>query len=105
MVSDEAIDRAITLLAEFPAEPAADRPGDSVDVLLNLGRVRRAREKMGRGTDAHESTVLFVSDTHLGYENRTITGRGKTVPGLTRSRELRSLSNWMSMRSFTQVMF
>ena len=79
-VSAGEVDRAILLLTEFPAEPTADRPGDGVDVLLDPDRVRRAREKTERGPAAGEVTVLFVSDTHLGYENRAVTGSGKTVP-------------------------
>lgn len=74
-VSGDEVDHAITLLSEFPAEPAADRPGDSVDVLLDPERVRQARERVS----GEETSILFVSDTHLGYENRAITGRGKTV--------------------------
>jgi hypothetical protein len=78
-VSTNEVDRAISLLAEFPAEPAADRPGDGVDVLLDPARVRRARENTGQGSGGDAVTVLFVSDTHLGYENRAVTGRGKMV--------------------------
>ena len=78
-VSPEEVDWAIGLLAEFPAEPAADRPGSSVGVLLAPDRVHRARESTGRGAGNEETTVLFVSDTHLGYENRAETGRGKMV--------------------------
>lgn len=78
-VSKGEIDRAIALLAEFPAEPAADRPSDGVDVLLDPERVRRARRTSGLGTTDDTTTVLLVSDTHLGYENRERTGRGKTV--------------------------
>jgi len=78
-VTEEEVDNAIALLAEFPAEPSADRPGDGVDVLLDPERVRRARETSERRVWGDESTVLFVSDTHLGYENREITGRGDTV--------------------------
>jgi hypothetical protein len=79
MVSEESIDRAISLLAEFPAEPAADRPGDGVDVLLEPARVRKARANTGDVFGSGETTVLFVSDTHFGYENRMTTGRGSTV--------------------------
>lgn len=80
-VSRSEVDWAISLLAEFPAEPAADLPGEDVDVLLDPVRVRKARqstelEDAGDG----EVTVLFVSDTHLGYENRAVTESGKTVP-------------------------
>jgi len=78
-VSPEEVDWAISLLAEFPAEPAADQPGDGVEVLLDPERVRQARENTGRGGIGAETTVLFVSDTHLGYENRAETGSGKTV--------------------------
>ncbi len=78
-VSSEEVDWAISLLAEFPAEPAADRPGDGVDLLLDPERVHRARENVGRGMTGSETTVLFVSDTHIGYENREKTGRGSTV--------------------------
>jgi UDP-2,3-diacylglucosamine pyrophosphatase LpxH len=81
-VSTNEVDRAISLLAEFPAEPAADRPGDGVDVLLDPARVRRARENMGQEPAGNVVTVLFVSDTHLGYENRAVTGSGKTVSWL-----------------------
>ncbi|SFR53586.1 metallophosphoesterase [Halogeometricum limi] len=78
-VSPEEVDWAISLLAEFPAEPAADRPGDGGDVLLDRERVHRARQATGAGDRGDETTVLFVSDTHLGYENRAETGSGKTV--------------------------
>jgi hypothetical protein len=79
MVSGGDVDRAISLLAELPAEPAADRPGDGVEVLLDPGRVRRAREQTRLGGTVDPVTVLFVSDTHLGYENRVQTERGSTV--------------------------
>jgi len=75
-VSRSGVDRAIALLSELPAEPAADSPGDGVDVLLDPNRVRRARERV---TGGEETSILFVSDTHFGYENRAITGSGKTV--------------------------
>ncbi|MFW5900345.1 MAG: hypothetical protein ACOCTH_01045, partial [Halodesulfurarchaeum sp.] len=75
-VSEDEVDRAIALLTEFPAEPAADRPGDGVDVLLDPERVRQAQKNTGRGGSGGETSVLFVSDTHLGYENRERTGRG-----------------------------
>jgi len=78
-VSPDEVDWAISLLAEFPAEPAANRPGDGVKILLDPERVRQARENTGRGVPESETTVLFVSDTHLGYENREKTGRGSTV--------------------------
>ena len=78
-VSSNEVDWAISLLAEFPAEPAADRPGDGVDVLLDPERVRQARRNLGTGFAGDETRILFVSDTHLGYENRGETGSGKTV--------------------------
>lgn len=78
-VTSEEVDRAIALLAEFPAEPAADRPGVGVDVLLDPARVREARQTASQGAGDEETTVLFVSDTHLGYENRAETGRGKAM--------------------------
>ncbi len=78
-VSTGEVDWAISLLAEFPAEPAADQPGDGVEMLLDPERVRQARENTGRGGIGAETTVLFVSDAHLGYENRAETGSGKTV--------------------------
>ncbi|MDB2247381.1 metallophosphoesterase family protein [Halorubrum ezzemoulense] len=78
-VSKNEVDQAISLLAEFPPEPTADRPGDGVDVLLDPARVRRAQENTGREPEGDAVTVLFVSDTHLGYENRAVTGSGKTV--------------------------
>lgn len=78
-VLSEEVDWVISLLAEFPAEPAADRPEDGVEMLLDPERIRQARENMGRGGIDAETTVLFVSDTHLGYENREKTGRGNTV--------------------------
>lgn len=78
-VSTNEVDQAISLLAEFPPEPTADRPGDGVDVLLDPARVRRAQENTGREPEGDAVTVLFVSDTHLGYENRAVTGSGKTV--------------------------
>jgi predicted MPP superfamily phosphohydrolase len=79
-VSTNEVDRAISLLAEFPAEPAADRPGDGVEVLLDPARVHRARAGSGSASESDEASILFVSDTHLGYENRAKTGSGKTVP-------------------------
>lgn len=79
-VPADEVDRAIALLAEFPAEPAADRPGDGVEVLLDPDRVRRARTASGPALESDEASILFVSDTHLGYENRAVTGSGKTVP-------------------------
>jgi predicted phosphodiesterase len=78
-VTSEDVDQAIALLAELPAEPAADTPCTGVDVLLDPERIQRARRHAGTGTDRDETTILFVSDTHLGYENRVKTGSGKTV--------------------------
>ncbi|WP_336134219.1 metallophosphoesterase [Natronomonas amylolytica] len=78
-MSEDEVDYAISLLAELPAEPSADRPGDGVDELLNPDRVRQARKNIGGRTASKETTVLFVSDTHLGYENRVKTGSGSTV--------------------------
>lgn len=78
-VTGEEVDLAIRLLAEFPAEPAADTPGAGVAVLLDPARVREARQRAEVGPGGAETTVLFVSDAHLGYENRAGTGRGKTV--------------------------
>ena len=78
-VTSEEVDQAIALLAELPAEPTADRSGAGRDVLLDPERVQRARRRVGTGTDRDETTILFVSDTHLGYENRVQTGSGKTV--------------------------
>ena len=78
-VSTGEVDWAISLLAEFPAEPAADRPGDGVEILLDSSRVRKARRNAGRRTGNDEVKVLFVSDTHLGYENRAKTKSGKCV--------------------------
>ncbi|WP_226023958.1 metallophosphoesterase family protein [Halomicrobium salinisoli] len=75
VAGDEA-DRAIALLSEFPAEPEADRPGEGTDVLLDPERVRQVRKRV---TGGEEMSILFVSDTHIGYENRAITGSGKTV--------------------------
>ena len=78
-VTSEDVDQAIALLAELPAEPAADTPCTDVDVLLDPERIQRARRHAGTGTGRDETTILFVSDTHLGYENRVKTGSGKTV--------------------------
>jgi predicted MPP superfamily phosphohydrolase len=78
-VTSEEVDQAIALLAELPAEPTADRSGAGGDVLLDLARVRQARQTASQRTRDEETTVLFVSDTHLGYENRAETGSGKTV--------------------------
>jgi hypothetical protein len=78
-VSSEEVDRAISLLAEFPAEPGADRPGDGSKRLLDRERVHRARKSIGAGVGGDATTVLFVSDTHLGYENRVKTGYGDRV--------------------------
>lgn len=75
-VSEDEVDHAIVLLSEFPAEPAADRSGDGIDVLLDPERVERARNRAAGG---EKTSILFVSDTHVGYENRQITGSGKTV--------------------------
>ena len=94
-VPTESIDQAISLLAEFPAEPAADRPGDGVDVLLDPVRVRKARENAGGTTSTGEATVLFVSDTHLGYENRVTTGSGNTVSWI---RDLSSSATFKRIR-------
>lgn len=96
-VSPEEVDWAISLLAEFPGEPAADRPGDGVDILLDPERVRRARENSGRGETTAETRVLFVSDTHLGYENREKTGRGNTVSWV------RELSSEETVKRITQI--
>ncbi|WP_218138589.1 metallophosphoesterase [Halobacterium jilantaiense] len=79
-VSSGEVDWAISLLAEFPAEPAADRPGDGSERLLDRDRVQRARNSTEAGVGGDATTVLFVSDTHLGYENRAETGSGKAVP-------------------------
>lgn len=79
-VSSEEVDWAISLLAEFPAEPAADQPGNGGDVLIDPIRVRQARKSTSCGATAEETRILFVSDTHLGYENRAVTGSGKVVP-------------------------
>lgn len=80
LVTDETIDWALTLLAEFPPEPAADRPGEGATTLLDRDRIRVARERVGGAPETTDTTLLFVSDTHLGYENRAITNRGKTIP-------------------------
>lgn len=77
------VDRAIALLAEFPAEPAADSPGAGVDVLVDPDRVREARERSGGGTATDGTSILFISDTHLGYENRVETGSGKKMPWIS----------------------
>lgn len=79
MTSADEVDRAITLLSELPAEPAADQRGDGVDVLLSPDRVRQARENTSTDVTSGETTVLFVSDTHLGYENRVKTESGRKV--------------------------
>lgn len=50
-----------------------------VDVLLDPARVQEARQTASQGAGDEETTVLFVSDTHLGYENRAETGRGKAM--------------------------
>lgn len=76
-VSSAEVDWAISLLAELPAEPAADNPGDGVNTLLDPKRVRQARANIGENKDT--TTILHVSDTHIGYENREKTGRGSTV--------------------------
>lgn len=95
-VSSEEVDWAILLLAEFPAEPAADRPGTGVDVLLDPERVRQAQQRAGTRTGG-ETSVLFVSDTHLGYENRAVTGRGNTVPWIG------ELSSEETFKRITQI--
>ncbi|WP_302080597.1 metallophosphoesterase [Salinibaculum rarum] len=79
-VTEGEVDEAIAVLAEFPAEPVAEKPGAGATVLLDSTRVRAARKRSEAGTESpEETTVLFVSDTHLGYENRAKTGYGKTV--------------------------
>jgi predicted phosphodiesterase len=78
-VSGDEMDRAISLLAEFPAEPAADEPGSGGDVLLDPDRVRAAGGQPGSGGPPGGTTFLFVSDTHVGYERRAKTDRGDCV--------------------------
>lgn len=78
-VSSDEVDWAISLLSEFPAEPAADRSGDGNESLLDQERVYRARKSTKAGVGADKTTILFVSDTHLGYENRAVTGSGRMV--------------------------
>ncbi|WP_262178348.1 metallophosphoesterase [Haloarcula laminariae] len=81
MVSEDGVDEAISLLAEFPVEPAADEAGVGATALLDPGRVQAARVATGTQTETvSASTVLFVSDTHAGFENRVVTGRGDSVP-------------------------
>lgn len=96
-VRTDEVDWAISLLAEFPAEPAADQSGDGIDILLDSERVRQARENTGRRESDAETTVLFVSDTHLGYENREKTGRGSTVPWISQ------LSSEETIKRITQI--
>jgi hypothetical protein len=79
-VSGGEVDRAILLLAEFPAEPAADEPGSGVEVLLDPERIRAAAGQSGSGGTPVEASLLFVSDTHVGYERRAKTDRGDCVP-------------------------
>lgn len=89
------VDEAISLLAEFPVEPAADKPGVGASALLDPDRVAAARAASGSGTGSQgASTVLFVSDTHAGYENRVETGRGNTVPWI---------SDLSSMETFRRI--
>ena len=95
-VSSEEVDWAILLLSEFPAEPAADRPGTGVDVLLSPERVRQAQQRAGTRTGG-ETSVLFVGDTHVGYENRAVTGRGNTVPWIG------ELSSEETFKRITQI--
>jgi len=110
-VSSEEVDWTISLLAEFPAKPAADRPGTGVDVLISPERVRQAQQRAGTRTGG-ETSVLFVGDTHVGYENRAVTGRGNTVPWIgglrvrRRSSESRRLL-WskVSTQSFIPAIF
>lgn len=82
-VTSNEVEWALSLLAEFPAEPSADRPGDGVTTLLDPQRVHQTRDGPKGGTTHDETTVLFVSDTHIGYTNRSETGRGSTVPWIT----------------------
>ena len=96
-VTPDEIDWAISLLAEFPGEPAADQSGDGMDILLDSERVRQARGNTGRREIDDETTVLFVSDTHLGYENREKTGRGSTVPWISQ------LSSEETIKRITQI--
>jgi hypothetical protein len=80
-VAEGEVDEAIAVLAEFPAEPAADKPGKGATALLDPGTVQAARSRVAAEPESsEETTVLFVSDTHLGYENRVKTDSGKTVP-------------------------
>ncbi len=78
-VSGEGVGQAISLLAEFPAEPAADEAGSGVDVLLDPGRVREVTGPSQPGGPPGDTRILFVSDTHIGYENRMNTHRGDAV--------------------------
>lgn len=78
-VSEDEVGQAISLLAEFPAEPAADTPGPGVKELLDPDRVREATGQSGPREPFDETSILFVSDTHVGYENRAWTGRGDAV--------------------------
>lgn len=78
-VTDETIDEALLLLAEFPAEPAADSPGSGQSVLLDPSRLAEATLNTDTPGTHTETTLLFVSDTHLGYEFRSETNRGDKV--------------------------
>lgn len=76
IVGESELDRALQLLAEFPAEPDADRTGSGASVLLDHKKVSGTG---GGPVDPQETKLLFVSDTHIGYENREITDSGTKV--------------------------
>ncbi|MFC7249320.1 exonuclease SbcCD subunit D [Halomicroarcula sp. GCM10025324] len=77
-VSADEVEWTISLLAEFPVEPAADTPGTGATALLEPSRVAAAKRALA--ADSEDVTVLFVSDTHLGFENRADNESGKEVP-------------------------
>lgn len=80
-VSEDGVDEAIVLLAEFPAAPTADKPGTGATTVLDPERVRAARGAVATETGSSaEVSLLFVSDTHVGYENRVTTGSGDLKP-------------------------
>jgi predicted phosphodiesterase len=78
-VAAQDIEWALSLLAEFPAEPAADTPGDGGGVRLDPARIDQQRTPTNGSTGDQDATLLFVSDTHLGYERRSHTDSGDAV--------------------------
>ncbi|WP_245576022.1 metallophosphoesterase [Haloplanus natans] len=96
-VNETTVDKAIALLAEFPAEPSAESPGVGVTTLLDPSQVSQVSPGQSRKSKScGQAKLLFVSDTHLGYENRITTGSGATVSWI---RELSSTDTFKQIRT------